>query len=187
MSPDRTRTSQNSEQPTTIGQDQQLSGGPSSGNASTGSTSTLQSTRNNGTGTTSSGSPPVNPRGNPPRDTEAVVDNHPKPPSQAGDTTSYAAIQKKRQQEAREERARILALVESDKERRRKDAERKANPNNQLTEERSAESREKGSSIPAPAPKAQHCALQIRLFDGSSIRSKFPNTSTLNGDVRKVI
>ncbi|KAI9645316.1 hypothetical protein NHQ30_006052 [Ciborinia camelliae] len=179
------RNSQSSEQRTTEGQDQQYPDGLSA-DPNTGSTSALQSTRNNATDSSSSSLLPIDSRSNPSEDARPIVQDHPKQPSQTGDTTTYAAMQKKRQQEAREERARILALVESDKARRRKDAERKANHSDQLTGQ-SASSREKGSSAPSPAPKAQNCALQIRLFDGSSIRCKFPNSSTLNGDVRKWI
>ncbi|KAJ8058519.1 hypothetical protein OCU04_012703 [Sclerotinia nivalis] len=183
MSANITSYSQTTEQRTTESQNQQSSGGPSTGDSDNGSTVTFQSTSNN---TSSSSSPAIDPRGNPPEDTKTIVEDQPKQPSQAADTANYAAIQRKRHQEAREERARILALVESDKLRRRKDAERKANHNNQLTEQ-SAAFRGRSSSVPASAPEAQECALQIRLFDGSSIRSKFPNTSTLNGDVRKWI
>ncbi|APA07278.1 hypothetical protein SS1G_13176 [Sclerotinia sclerotiorum 1980 UF-70] len=180
---DRPSYSQTSEYRTTNIQNQQSSDHPSTGDFDDGSTVPFQSTSNN---TSSSSSLPIDPRGNPPKGTKSNVEDQPKQPSQAEDTANYAAIQRKRHQEAREERARILALVESDKVRRRKDAERKANRNNELTA-KSAAFGGTSSSVPASAPKAQDCALQIRLFDGSSIRSKFPNTSTLNGDVRKWI
>ncbi|CAD6447811.1 4f64dd95-7bf7-4333-ad5c-311bba97003d [Sclerotinia trifoliorum] len=183
MSENITSHLQTSEHRTTDIQNQQSSGHPSTGDFNDGSTVPFQSTSNN---TSSSSSLPTDPRGDPPEDTKSNVEDQTKKPSQAADTANYAAIQRKRHQEAREERVRILALVESDKVRRRKDAERKANRNNQLTEQSAAFSGT-NSSVPASAPKAQDCALQIRLFDGSSIRSKFPNTSTLNGDVRKWI
>ncbi|QSZ31069.1 hypothetical protein DSL72_000630 [Monilinia vaccinii-corymbosi] len=178
-----TGNSQNSQQRTTEGQDQNSSDGPSASDPNAESISTLRPTHNNATGPSSSGSLPIDPRSNLPEDAKAIVEQ----PSQRGDTTSYAAIQKRRQQEAREERARILALVESDKARRRNDAARKSNHGDQLTEQ-STPPHEKGSSSgPASAPKAQDCALQIRLFDGSSIRSRFSKASTLNGEVRKWI
>ncbi|KAG4035189.1 hypothetical protein MFRU_002g05300 [Monilinia fructicola] len=181
-----TGNQQNPQQRTTEGQNQTSSDGPSTGDLRTGSSSDLRPPHNNATEPSSSGSPPLDPRNNPPEYTTAIVEDYVRQPSQTGDTTSYAAMQKKRQQEAREERARILALVESDKARRRKDAARKTNNGDQLTE-KSTQPREKGSPTPASAPKTQDCALQIRLFDGSSIRSRFPNTSTLNGEVRNWI
>ncbi|KAB8290511.1 hypothetical protein EYC80_010940 [Monilinia laxa] len=182
---DETGNQQNPQQHTT-GQDQNSSDDPSTGDPRTGSTSDLQPLHNNATEPSSSVSPSIDPRSNSPEYAKAIVEDHAKQPSQTGDTTSYAEMQKKRQKEAREERARILALVESDKARRRKEAARKINNGDQLTE-RSTQPYEKGTPSKASAPKAQDCALQIRLFDGSSIRSRFPNTSTLNGEVRNWI
>lgn len=183
---DATTDLQNSQRPTPEGQVPQSSDrGISAGDRATGSASSVQSTSNQAAHTSSSGSSPTDYKANLSEDTNATVDDPPAQPSRTGETANYAAMQKKRQQEAKEERARILALVESDKTRRRKDAERKVNNVDQSNEE-SAPPRGKGSSAPAPAPKGQDCALQIRLFDGSSIRSRFPNASTLSGNVRKV-
>ncbi|KAF7960517.1 hypothetical protein EAE96_000197 [Botrytis aclada] len=149
-------------------------------------TSVLQSNHNNGSGQPSSSSLPRDPKGKLPEDSKATAEDHSKQPSQAAETVNYAAIQKKRQQEAREERARILALVESDKARRRNGAGRRPSRSSHSTEQAVASS-DKDTSIPTQASKAQDCALQIRLFDGSSIRSRFASTSTLSGDVRKWI
>ncbi|ESZ89666.1 hypothetical protein SBOR_9952 [Sclerotinia borealis F-4128] len=176
----------NPEQRTTEGQDQRSSGSSPAGDRNIGSTPAFQSTHSNPVDPSSSGSLPIDPRGNIPKDNKAIVEDHPKHPNQTGDTTSYAAMQKKLQQEAREERARILALVESDKARRRKNAERKAKNGDQLIDQ-STLFREKTSSALTPASEVQDCALQIRLFDGSSIRSRFSNATTLSGDVRKWI
>ncbi|KUJ07318.1 uncharacterized protein LY89DRAFT_691783 [Mollisia scopiformis] len=105
------------------------------------------------------------------------------PGSKAGTDAKYALMQKKRQQEARDERARILKRVEDDKaERREKEAARRA--------EAKAKAEEvvppTGSSSIAPpfASKSAECALQIRLFDGSTIRSRFPSQGSLRKDVR---
>ncbi|TGO40952.1 hypothetical protein BHYA_0029g00620 [Botrytis hyacinthi] len=183
MPPSGTRTLENPEQRTTEGQP---SGVSPIGNSRNGSTPALQSIRNNTTGQPSSSSLPTDPKGKLPEDPTATAEDHSKKPSQAAETVSYAAVQKKRQQEAREERARILALVESDKARRRNDAGRKPSRSNHSTEKPVASS-DKEISILTPVSKAQDCALQIRLFDGSSIRSRFSSTSTLSGDVRKWI
>ena len=96
----------------------------------------------------------------------------------------YALMQKKKQENTRNERARILKRVEDDKiERRKWAAARKAEANK--TNDQS-ESIVAGSSAPISKASSQHkeCALQIRLFDGSSIRSKFPSSATLRVDVR---
>lgn len=105
------------------------------------------------------------------------------PGSEAHADAKYALLQRKRQKEARDERARILKRVEDDKaERREKEAARKAE----------AKAKAEGvvpptgsSSISPPlANKSAECALQVRLFDGSTIRSRFPSEGSLRKDVR---
>jgi hypothetical protein len=103
----------------------------------------------------------------------------------ASSDMTYALMQKKRQQEARDERARILQRVENDKvERRKREAERKAEA--KAKEEGEPTSDKAGTSRPKPSTSSQskECAIQIRLFDGSTIRSRFPSSGTLRGDVR---
>lgn len=110
--------------------------------------------------------------------------NAPEEPKKAVDTT-YALEQKKRQQDAKNERARILKLVEDDKaERKAREVRRKAQAS-MSTENSATEqfiSKLSGSSSSKRTPE---CALQIRLFDGATIRSRFPSTGTLRNDVRK--
>jgi hypothetical protein len=96
----------------------------------------------------------------------------------------YALMLKKRQQDARNERARILKRVEDDKIARRKlTAKRKVEASNAKDGSGSTEA---GSSRhqPQTSRKYQECALQIRLFDGTTIRSRFPSLATLKADVR---
>lgn len=102
----------------------------------------------------------------------------------------YALLQKKRQQEAKDERARVLKRVEADKMRRAREAQSKAEH---------AKSREQSvdnvsttpdtSSRKSKSPPTQHseCALQIRLFDGSTIRSRFPSGASLKTEIRRWI
>ncbi|KAE8443435.1 hypothetical protein EG329_001832 [Mollisiaceae sp. DMI_Dod_QoI] len=95
----------------------------------------------------------------------------------------YALMQKKRQQEARDERARILKRVEDDKaERREKEAARRAEA--KAKAEVVAPPTGLSSITPPLANKSAECALQIRLFDGSTIRSRFPSQGNLRKDVR---
>ncbi|KAG4438598.1 hypothetical protein IFR05_005922 [Cadophora sp. M221] len=99
----------------------------------------------------------------------------------------YAQQQAQRQREAREERARILKRVEDDKaERREKEAARKLEAKAKLEGEKDAE-RVVGESSTLPArggANAKECAVQVRLFDGSTIRSRFPSQGSLLKDVR---
>lgn len=96
----------------------------------------------------------------------------------------YALMQKKRQQEAREERARILKRVEDDKaERRERDAQRRAQ--NKTSESlRDSPAAASSSLVPSQLSQSRECALQIRLFDGSTIRSRFSPQGTLRANVR---
>lgn len=102
-----------------------------------------------------------------------------------------AEMIKKRKQEANEDRRRILERIEYDR------AERKARE-----EERRAERRALREGTPTDTgaaasatvdiPKTQAsrtaseiCALQVRDFDGSTIRTKLPSGGTLRKDVRE--
>ncbi|KAL9031650.1 MAG: hypothetical protein Q9196_000321 [Gyalolechia fulgens] len=104
--------------------------------------------------------------------------------------SSYAQEQRKRRQEAKEERQRILTAIENDKaERKEKEAQRRALAETELAEAASAK-RASGSAIQTipknwgAAAHAKQCSLQIRLFDGTTIRRKFEPQQTLNDDVR---
>lgn len=96
----------------------------------------------------------------------------------------YALKLKKQQQAKREERARILKSVEDDKAQRRKLAEErkaaaeKAKAGSEAVETRSS------STVSKTSKQYKECALQIRLFDGSTIRSRFPSSGSLRVDVR---
>ncbi|KFY35384.1 hypothetical protein V494_05979 [Pseudogymnoascus sp. VKM F-4513 (FW-928)] len=114
----------------------------------------------------------------------AIEAGRPEDPKRAADL-KYAALQKKRTQEAREERERVLKQIEDDKaERKARDAARKEQAKIAAGIEQpnpfTAPSSERGSIA-----RADHCALKIRLFDGSAISSRFPSDATLEGEVRK--
>lgn len=104
---------------------------------------------------------------------------------QARDAWIYQ--QKQRKDEAKKERERILAQIESDKQERRAQMQRKKE-----TEQAAggsaysnlpATSSPTGSK-PTPAASAQWCNLQIRLFDGSSLRGKFASDADISTAVR---
>ncbi|KAL8944287.1 MAG: hypothetical protein Q9216_000582, partial [Gyalolechia sp. 2 TL-2023] len=103
---------------------------------------------------------------------------------------SHAQEQRKRQQETKEERQRILKAIENDKaERKEKEVQRRALAGTELEDAASTNRacRSANQRVPSDwgaATHAQQCSLQIRLFDGTTIRRKFEPQQTLNDDVR---
>ncbi|KAH7079305.1 hypothetical protein BKA63DRAFT_263115 [Paraphoma chrysanthemicola] len=94
------------------------------------------------------------------------------------------ALRKKKREEA-EELARIKARIEQDK------AARKAHSEARKLEREREHNSEAQSERPAQATassrgsQAKTVNLQVRLFDGRTIRSTFPRTACLQNDVRK--
>ncbi|EFQ29524.1 UBX domain-containing protein [Colletotrichum graminicola] len=109
---------------------------------------------------------------------------------QAEQTRNHKAALKKARQDAADEKARILKKIEDDRaERRAKAAERAAIRNQasspKLGEVAAALTRSESSSLaPSTSSASGMTALQVRLLDGSTIRSRFPNKATLAKDVR---
>ncbi|RQM06660.1 hypothetical protein DH86_00001297, partial [Scytalidium sp. 3C] len=99
----------------------------------------------------------------------------------------HASIEKRRLNEAKEERLRILKRVQDDKiERKARETQRRAEANlKQNAHPPSGSGSEITSNPQEPTKtKSQYCALQIRLFDGQTIRSRFPAAGSLRADVR---
>ncbi|OTA98442.1 hypothetical protein M426DRAFT_325980 [Hypoxylon sp. CI-4A] len=128
------------------------------------------------------------------RHQEANKSSESQPSSQPSTGRSYQEEVRQRKREAAEERKRILKRIEDDRrERREREAkERQA----RLLLSNAQESEESTSQTPAiPLPRRQvsgstqgdHCNLQVRLFDGSTIRSRFKSDATLSSEVRKWI
>ncbi|KAI1366638.1 hypothetical protein F5Y08DRAFT_123468 [Xylaria arbuscula] len=105
-----------------------------------------------------------------------------------------------RKQQANEERKRILKRIEDDKRARkeREAAERKArllqqqqsstpdSNNSEATEPPTSSSlRERKPKAGTPGAGGDHCSLQVRLLDGTTIRTRFASDKTLGSDVRK--
>lgn len=114
----------------------------------------------------------------------------PKKPDQSKHTEQL----RKKQREAREERERILKAIEDDKAARRaRQAEREA----AKRAAEAAQSHEGDSEAPLPfAPASpffpqsgrvsEYCSLQVRMLNGSTVRSRFSSQETLR-DVRQLI
>jgi len=102
---------------------------------------------------------------------------------------------RKKQQEAREERQRILKAIEDDKAARRArqaeaEAERKraAAAAQEGGDGSSIERRNSTTARPSTGQSSrtsEHCALQVRLFDGSTIRNRFSSTGDTLKEVRE--
>ena len=111
------------------------------------------------------------------------------PDSAKAKQSAYAAQQRKRQQEAKMERERILRQIEHDKvERKEKEERRKAIAKAEVERNDGADGLvdqqlETELNIPK-STKSKDCAVQVRLFDGSTIRSRFPSDQNLRRNVR---
>ncbi|KAI2472315.1 hypothetical protein F4781DRAFT_384142 [Annulohypoxylon bovei var. microspora] len=106
---------------------------------------------------------------------------------------SYAQEIRQRKVHAAEERKRILKRIEDDKQDRKEREAREKQARLLLNGTQDAESSSSQTQpVPLPlrqpsGPRGEYCNLQVRLFDGSTIRSRFKSDVTLNGDVRKWI
>ncbi|TKA72161.1 hypothetical protein B0A49_03920 [Cryomyces minteri] len=125
-----------------------------------------------------------------------AVDAEVADPKKAGEL-SYAAQQRAKQAEVRKERDRILRTIEADKQERKEKEERRRTLAKAEAAKARGESeapdagqtqRSQQSSQPT-RPASSTCALQVRLFDGSTIRTHFedPQTQTLSTAVRSWI
>lgn len=95
--------------------------------------------------------------------------------------------QAKRKQEAKEEKQRIMARIEADKrERKNRDEEKKQAASAMAGEPIPTATTGPSTSTVTP-PTRGTCSIQVRLFDGSSIRGKFAHDSTLATAVREWI
>ncbi|KAI8937606.1 hypothetical protein NX059_005317 [Plenodomus lindquistii] len=107
-------------------------------------------------------------------------------PVSAAQQAARDALRKKKREEA-EELARINARIEADKAARRmqaeqRKAEREQEQSNIQIQNESSQARTTTSS---KGSQAKIVNLNVRLFDGRTIRSSFPRTATLEKEVRK--
>lgn len=98
--------------------------------------------------------------------------------------------QKQRNDEAKRDRERVLQQIENDRlVRKEKELQRRQLAKQEREQGEEGDGDVEASSTaaaPSTSPKssAKNCALQIRLFDGSSIRSRFAPSTTLSTGVR---
>ncbi|KAI9888779.1 MAG: hypothetical protein M1814_006284 [Vezdaea aestivalis] len=103
----------------------------------------------------------------------------------------YAKMRRNRLNEEKKERERIMKLVEDDKLARRARGERQQKQQQHHHQENEQEVVTNAATVQSCAPKESItpnqkdiCALQVRLFDGRSIRSDFSPKATIAEDVR---
>ncbi|KAG8534255.1 uncharacterized protein KY384_001099 [Bacidia gigantensis] len=108
----------------------------------------------------------------------------------------YAQQRRQRETEARAERERVLRLIEHDKAERKEREEQRKRTAIVETANHSGTDRQEHGQPPILDPAQQRilkhrssmsssdCSLQIRLMDGSSIRSRFLSTDTLGSNVK---
>jgi hypothetical protein len=118
-------------------------------------------------------------------DTENKAEKDPAWVKKQEENKKYADALHERQRAAQEERQRILKRIRDDRAERINQAQLRKEEL-ALGKERAAEEaralRDSSSKMREPSKMA---SLQVRLFDGSTIRSRFSSTATLRGEVRK--
>ncbi|KAL8784562.1 MAG: hypothetical protein Q9213_003910 [Squamulea squamosa] len=116
---------------------------------------------------------------------EAAESDSTKPGDPISNQSLYAQQQRKRKLEAKAERERILREIENDKAaRKEKEAQRRA-----LAQADATDAEKDVEPVDAKPPRhwaasGQQCSLQVRLFNGQTIRAKFASDQTLSKDVR---
>lgn len=112
--------------------------------------------------------------------------------SKDAQTKKHSDLHKKKQREAREERQRILKIIQDDKaERHARQAELEAErqaaaATTTLSADLKGKGKESAPSPPATNPRlAEHCAIQVRLLDGSTIRNRFASATDTIKQVRQ--
>lgn len=125
---------------------------------------------------------------------EAAKNNsEPTSPNMTAAESSYAQMLRRKKQDEKDERQRILRRIEDDKkERREREAQEKQARLLLSAMDSDASTAAAGSSSPAEPPiqlrsrgGGPTCNLQVRLFDGSTVRGRFSRDDTLGNHVRK--
>ncbi|KAK3693794.1 hypothetical protein B0T22DRAFT_369578 [Podospora appendiculata] len=102
--------------------------------------------------------------------------------------SKHAEQLKRREKEAREERRRILKAIEDDKAARKaRQSEKEAERRGDKTSPAAAAAMAAASRLPlsTASSRSEKCAIQVRLLDGSTIRSRFASGTDTLKDVRK--
>lgn len=123
----------------------------------------------------------------------AKHNSEPTSPNMTAAESSYAQMLRRKKQDEKDERQRILRRIEDDKkERREREAQEKQARLLLSAMDSDASTAAAGSSSQAEPPiqlrsrgGGPTCNLQVRLFDGSTVRGRFSRDDTLGNHVRK--
>jgi len=122
--------------------------------------------------------PRPSPSAGPPDQNEATVRTTTPvlPDRQEAQRAEYVKMQKEQEQKQREERERIKAQIKADREeRRRRENTRKHGDVDTASD---------AAKPTSPQARNAEVRIQVRTFDGSTIRHTFPTSATLSKDVR---
>ncbi|KAL5387983.1 hypothetical protein PMIN06_011016 [Paraphaeosphaeria minitans] len=105
----------------------------------------------------------------------------PEPPTSKAQQAAREALRKKKEEE-RAALERIKARIEADKAERKAQAEARKAEREKLTE--SEPTTPQFSATSSRGSNAKEVHLNVRMFDGATVRSSFPRTANLQDDVR---
>ena len=118
---------------------------------------------------------------NPATSSQPKVGSKSDPEKQKAQRAEYIKLQREREQKARDERERVKAQIKADREeRRRLDDLRKGI----LPPGDSSTASSTSSYTRSQRPNTSEIRIQVRTFDGSTLRSTFAPSATLSTDVR---
>ncbi|KIV94057.1 hypothetical protein PV10_05214 [Exophiala mesophila] len=116
---------------------------------------------------------------NPATSSQPKVGSKSDPDKQKAQRAEYIKLQREREQKARDERERVKAQIKADREERRRldDLRKGILPPGDSTTASSSYAR-------SQRPNNSEIRIQVRTFDGSTLRSTFAPSATLSTDVR---
>jgi len=120
------------------------------------------------------------------REEKAKARAEPSPDGKPAPQQKYVESLRQKQKAAREERQRILKAIEDDKAARKAKQAELAAERKALAEAGTAPFAPASEILPKPGQPTKHASIQVRLFDGSTLRSRFSSTDTLE-DVRQFV
>ncbi|KAJ4286758.1 hypothetical protein N0V90_013010 [Kalmusia sp. IMI 367209] len=135
------------------------------------------------TGRTVSSAPAIPPPSSKAKGKQPAAPPTPQPETSASKAQQSAReVLRKKKQEEKEELARIQARIEADKAERKAQAEARKAERERLTQAEPTSSQFATTS--SRGSNAREVSLNVRMFDGATVRSKFPRTAKLQDDVR---
>jgi outer membrane lipoprotein SlyB len=98
--------------------------------------------------------------------------------AQQSQRADYVRMQKEREQKQRDERERIKQQIKNDREERRRREELRNHPQIQTVDGAGS------TSATSPVPKSRDIRVQVRTFDGTTLRQTFSPSANITSDIR---